>query len=195
MATKAEKQQGTSNRLEAMRHPVRAAALRYLNTHGLGSPQQIANAIGAKVTDVSYHMRRLEELDCAEMVRTEPVRGVVRHIYRPVDAHVLEAEEFGELPDHVRWSNVVEIIQLQAEDCRTAVGDGTLAEDPNIVLIRLPLRGVDREGQLEIRQIMEETYRELQEVPARCLERRQADSGEEGFRMSITLNAFEVSSF
>lgn len=194
MATKVETRSGTSKRIEAMRHPIRAAALRYLNTHGEGSPQKIADAIGKKVTDVSYHMRRLEELDCAELVRTEPVRGVLRHIYRPVEAHVLETEDFVELPEEVRWSNVVEILELQIGDSRTALSDGTLASDENLILCRIPLRGVDREGQCEIREILEEAYSAIRDVPARC-HRRIQDSGEEPIRISVSLNAYEVSSF
>lgn len=195
MATKAvQRHQGAVNRIEAMRHPIRAAALAHLNVHGIASPQEIANAIGEDVTVVSYHVRRLVELDCAELVREEHVRGVVKHYYSPVQPHVLEAEEFAELPEEVRRSNVVEVVELQLNDYRTALKDGGIGSNENCSFVRLPLRGIDREGEREVVEILETAYRELRDVPARCHERIK-ESGEESIRVSVSLNAFEVSSF
>lgn len=176
-----------------MRHPTRVKALRYLNTHGTGSPKDVADDFGLDTSDVAYHMRRLMDLDCIELVKEEQVRGVLRHIYAPIQGHLLEAEHFRELPEDLVWATVGEILEVQADDHHTALNDASLA-DENVVLIRTPLRGIDLEGQVEIREIMERAYEEIEDVPARCKERRK-QSGEPGFLMSAILNAFRVSHF
>jgi hypothetical protein len=193
MSTKVQRRQRVTNRIEAMRHPVRALALEHLNTHGVASPQEIANSIDEVVGDVAYHVRRLVELGCAELVRTEQVRGAVKHYYCAVEPHAIEFEVFAELPEDVRRSSVVEVLQLQVGDYGTALRDGTLA-DKDLVAYRLPLDGVDEEGLVEIREIQERAFRELQEIPGRCHERPK-DSDDRGARVSVWLNAFQVSSF
>lgn len=194
MTTKAERRRAVTNRTEAMRHPIRAEALEYLNTYGVASPQEIADKIGEDVSNVSYHVRRLVELDCAELVSTEPVRGATRHNYRAVQPHVLEAEDFAGLPEEVRRSNVVECVELQLADYRTALADGSLGRDEKVAVLRVPLRGIDREGQQEVLEIIERAFEEISDVPVRSHERIQ-ESGEKPIRLAVALNAFEVSSF
>jgi DNA-binding transcriptional ArsR family regulator len=74
-AQEAKREKTTRNRLKAMSHPLRARALRLLVERGIQSPNQLARALRAELSDVSYHVRRLEELECAELVKTRPVRG------------------------------------------------------------------------------------------------------------------------
>jgi DNA-binding transcriptional ArsR family regulator len=195
MATKAERRRKTaSNRIKALAHPVRAAVLQYLNVHGTGSPGEIADALGEDLSNVSYHMRRLVKLDCAELVSTEPVRGTVKHVYRPVHAHLVEAEEWDQLPDGVKKSNLLQGGEGAFQDFHTALQSGTLGQDENFALIRLPMRGMDRQGLKELVEICERAYREAEEVPGRCVE-RQDESGEAPIKVSFSLFAFEVPNF
>lgn len=195
MATKSKRRQASAaNRVKAISHPVRAAALRYLNTHGLGSPQEIATAIGEDVSNVSYHVRRLVALECAELVETRPVRGVTEHFYCPTQGHVVEATEWDDLPHETRVSNLTEVAGLTFDDVRVALKAGTMGQDGQFALIHYPMRGVDREGLEELVEICERGYREAQEVLARCLERME-ESGEKPKHVSMNLQAFEVPSF
>ncbi|HET7508924.1 MAG TPA: helix-turn-helix domain-containing protein [Solirubrobacterales bacterium] len=86
-----------TNRLEAMRHPLRSRMLRLLVERGVMSPSELSAALEAELSNVSYHMHRLEELECAELVETRPVRGAVEHFYRAIERHLIETEEFEEL--------------------------------------------------------------------------------------------------
>jgi DNA-binding transcriptional ArsR family regulator len=194
MATKAKRQQAAANRIKALSHPVRAAALRYLNTHGTASPGEIAESLGEDISNVSYHIRRLVKLDCAELVTTEPVRGTVRHVYRPVHGHLVEREEWADLPDALKKSNLIQSGEPAFQDFQAALESGTLGQDENFAVVRLPMRGMDREGLEEVTKICERAWAEAEEVPARCL-KRMSESGEEPIKVSFSLMAFEVPRF
>ncbi|MFL5898693.1 MAG: helix-turn-helix domain-containing protein [Solirubrobacterales bacterium] len=88
---------GKSNRIKAMEHPLRARILRTLVERGVMSPAELTRALGADLSDVSYHVRRLEELECAELVETRPVRGAVEHFYRAIERHLIDTDEWEQL--------------------------------------------------------------------------------------------------
>jgi DNA-binding transcriptional ArsR family regulator len=194
MTTQAQRQQAAANRIKALSHPVRAAALRYLNTNGTGSPGEIADALDEDITNVSYHIRRLAKLDCVELVSTEPVRGTVRHVYRPVREHLVERDEWADLPEDAKKTNLIQSGEPAFQDFRIALDSGTLGQDEHFSVIRLPLAGMDRKGLEEVTEICERAFREAQAVPERCLERRNV-SDEEPIKVSFSLLAFEVPDF
>jgi hypothetical protein len=47
----------------------------------VASPSELPDALGEPLGNVSYHVRILRELDCIELVRTEPRRGALEHFY------------------------------------------------------------------------------------------------------------------
>src|SRR5687767_10213230 len=91
------RERSTRNRLKAMSHPWRARILRLLVERGIQSPAELARALGAELSDVSYHTRRLEELECVELVKTRPVRGALEHFYRAIELHLIDTSEWEEL--------------------------------------------------------------------------------------------------
>jgi DNA-binding transcriptional ArsR family regulator len=46
------------------------------------SPKQMAEAMGAPLPQVSYHVRRLADAGLLELVDTIPRRGALEHFYR-----------------------------------------------------------------------------------------------------------------
>jgi DNA-binding transcriptional ArsR family regulator len=196
MAATAKQTKAASARIKAMAHPVRSACLRYLHSYGTASPSEVADALDEDVSNVSYHMKRLVELDCAELVSLEPVRGAVKHVYRAIEGHLVEAGDWKELPESVKESNVVECGELAFGDFQTALKAGTVGrpDDENFAVVHVPLRGLDREGLREIVEIVERGLQEAQEIPERALKRMQ-QSGEEPIRVSFSQLAFEVPHF
>jgi DNA-binding transcriptional ArsR family regulator len=194
MKLKADRQASASNRIKAISHPVRAAALRYLNTHGIGSPKEVADETGEDVSNVSYHMKRLVELDCAELVNTETIRGAVKHYYRPVHGHLVETAEWNDLSDDVKAANILQSGEPIFEDFRTALEAGTIGADENFAVIHFPMKGMDREGLKEVVDILTRAFHEAEEVPARSVKRR-AETQEGPIRVSLGLIAIEVPHF
>ena len=67
---------------KALSHRLRVQILRRLEEAGEASPKELAQALGEPVGNISYHVCILRELDCVELVRTEPRRGALAHFYR-----------------------------------------------------------------------------------------------------------------
>lgn len=58
--------------LRLLAHPQRRVA-----------PVELSRECGIPLQSVGYHVRRLHELGVVQMVEEEPVRGAVKHYYRP----------------------------------------------------------------------------------------------------------------
>ncbi|HEX8751845.1 MAG TPA: helix-turn-helix domain-containing protein [Solirubrobacterales bacterium] len=70
--------------MAALRHPLRRTILEELaGGRTVGSPRELADDLGAPLSNVSYHFRVLAECDAIDLVRTRQVRGSVQHFYRP----------------------------------------------------------------------------------------------------------------
>ncbi len=87
--------------LMALRHPVRAEALSILNTR-VASPAEIARALGLDISNVAYHVRRLHEYECVELVETRAVRGATEHFYRGNAQKYLDTNFWDKLSPNVR---------------------------------------------------------------------------------------------
>ena len=70
--------------LSALGHPVRREILRKLaESNGKGvSPTEIADDLGEKLPNVSYHIRILAKTGVLKLVKTEPRRGAIEHFYK-----------------------------------------------------------------------------------------------------------------
>ncbi|MGN6256959.1 MAG: hypothetical protein ACTHN3_04305 [Solirubrobacterales bacterium] len=70
--------------LRALRHPLRRSLLRrYVESktpYGLG-PKELALALKAPLSSVSYHVRELARFGAVEIVSEAQVRGAVAHFY------------------------------------------------------------------------------------------------------------------
>jgi DNA-binding transcriptional ArsR family regulator len=73
---------GTTRRvLAALSHPTRRRILDYLQVHERASPGEISNAVGIPISNVSYHVRRLESLGYLRLVGRTQRRGAIEHFY------------------------------------------------------------------------------------------------------------------
>jgi len=196
MTAKAKQTQAASARVKAMSHPLRAAALRHLHTHGTASPCEVAAALEEDVSNVSYHMRELAKLGCAELIALEPTGATVKRVYRAIQGHLIEAGDWESLPDAVKESNVVECGELAFGDLQTALQAGTVGrpDDEKWAVVRFPMRSLDRQGLEEVVAIAERAYYEAEEVPERAMKRIK-ESGETPIRVSYSQLAFEVPHF
>lgn len=189
-AEKADKR--ATNRLEAMRHPLRARVLRLLVERGEMSPAQLSRALHADLRDVSYHMRRLESLECAELVRTRPVRGALEHFYRATERHLVDTEEFEDLDPIAADDLVCNSFQRVVDDFVASRKARMIGYDKNSHLTRTP-QILDEAGFEEAMKIYERLRLEMAEVERRSAERRD-ESGSAGIAVSSNLILFKVPS-
>lgn len=189
MATKAGRRQATENRIKAMAHPLRSAILRIL-VERTASPAEMARELNEELSNVSYHTRQLVALECAELVRTRPVRGALEHFYRATQRHLVETEDWDELDPMIAESLVCEFMQAILDDFVASARAGMVGSDENFHLTRTPLV-LDAEGVQEALAAHERARLEILEIEARSAA-RLLESKESGISVSSSQGCFEM---
>jgi DNA-binding transcriptional ArsR family regulator len=68
--------------LMALRHPLRRAILWVMSNDEPISPSQLAELLGQRLTNVSYHVKVLARCGAIAPAGNEQVRGATQHFYR-----------------------------------------------------------------------------------------------------------------
>lgn len=174
--------------VKAVSHPLRSRALAML-VESPASPTEIAHRIHEHVSNVSYHVRILEELGVVELVETRQVRGAVEHIYRALAKPSLSDEEWVKLSEDERQAFSAEGVRLMFLDAIQALGAGTFDSRTNRHMSR-SLPNVDEEGWAELTELLAQTFYSVEGIEARSAA-RMARSKEAGTSVMVGLLCFE----
>ena len=109
---------------KAFSNRLRVRILQRLSEAGEASPSELADALEEPLGNVSYHVRVLRELDCLELVRTEPRRGALEHFYRATVSPWLGEEQWARLPAGFRQRTLAGTLAEIAEAAAEASGRG-----------------------------------------------------------------------
>lgn len=125
-----------------MGHPVRAEALSILNMR-IASPAEIGRTLGLDVSNVAYHVRRLLEFECIELVETRSSRGATEHFYRGVAQKYLDDGFWDKLSRSVRNAISLTALRVIFSAIRDAVTAGTFdrRKDRHLSVITYDLDG------------------------------------------------------
>lgn len=173
---------------KALSHPMRARILVILDER-VASPNEIAEMIGERLPNVSYHVRALLDLGCIELVDTAQRRGAIEHYYRAVVRPFFSDRDWKRIPKSGRqaisdtllrviWDDVSESIEAGALDSRT---DRHLSHRPMLL---------DEEGWSEVAKVMARTVGELEKIESQSA-RRLKKSKDEGVPTKVVLMQFE----
>ena len=173
---------------KALSHPLRVQILAALSHRSI-SPVEFSREFDQPLSDVAYHFRKLEKLECAEIVRTAPVRGSTQHFYRGTTRPLLGDEASRRLPESIRGGISGMIFQTLIERFAQAVEAGTFDARPDRHFTWTPST-LDGEGWDEMVSLFEQTLIEGNEIGVRAAE-RMAASGEGGFNVTFSLACFE----
>jgi hypothetical protein len=185
---KAALESGLNARLvKALGHPLRVQALQILNLR-TASPNELANEMGVGVSLLSYHVRVLCELECIDLVKTEPVRGAVEHFYRATSRAFFDEEDWAQVPESVRgsisgamWGDIVPLVNQ-------AITTGAFDRRHDRHFSWTPMV-VDQDGWEEAREILATALHKLLDVQAASAERLAA--GAEQVSMGTLIACFE----
>jgi DNA-binding transcriptional ArsR family regulator len=191
-ASPAGKEKWKRNRVDAMSHPLRARVLRALFENDVMSPAELSRALRADLGDVSYHVKRLEKLECAELVRTRPVRGALEHFYRATEQPLIETDEFEELDPIMAEDMVLHAVQRIIDDFVASRKAKMVGFDKHFHITRTP-RILDGKGYQEAIELFEFCRLEMAEIDRRSAGRRN-ESGAPGIAVSSSLLLFRVPS-
>jgi hypothetical protein len=176
--------------LMALGHPVRAEALGILNTR-VASPAQIARSLGLDVSNVAYHVRRLLEYECIELVETRAARGATEHFYRGVAHKYLDAGFWEKLSSSVRSAISLTALRIAFGAIRDAVLAGTFdrRKDRHLSVVTYDLDGKAWD---EITGLYLETLDRTMEIAAESAERlSEGRPRGKGLRATFVQVAFE----
>lgn len=174
--------------VKALAHPTRVQILAVLS-HRTISPAEFSREYGQSLSDVAYHFRKLEKLECAEIVRTVPVRGSTQHFYAGTRRPLLDDRAWRQLPKSIQPGISGAAIQDLFSRFAEAVRAGTFDARDDRHLTWTPL-AVDQQGWEEMVQLLWNTMKEGDEIAVRSAERIAAN-GEESFNVTFSLACFE----
>jgi DNA-binding transcriptional ArsR family regulator len=162
--------------VKGLSHPVRAKCLDVL-AQRIASPKEISEVLDEDLSNVSYHVRVLGELELIELVKEESVRGAVAHFYKAVERPLFSAPEAEQLPLEVQKAFSAYSWDLLIQDAMEAIEKGTFNSRPDWHLTRTPLL-LDSEGFARLSKAMDELLEMVFEEQAASAARR-SKSGED----------------
>jgi hypothetical protein len=177
-----------------MRDPLRHSCWVALHDRDIASPKEIADAVGAPLDKVSYHIKRLVKLGCAEFVEEKPVRGAtIQHFYRAIESVLIDSDGWLRLLDEepgLADYALACFMQPQIDDFTDSVRAGVLGSDEMWHITRTP-GVVDQQGLEDALALAEEARERFAGIIQRSAERR-SESGEEAINMSACLSFFKT---
>src|SRR4051812_1251865 len=172
---------------KALAHPLRLEILRHLGDR-TASPSEIATEIGAPLTNVSYHVRKLRALGLIKLVRKTPKRGVIEHYYSAKPRRQVSDAAWAETPPIVKQALVGPIVEGSFDEMVKAGHAGGFNR-ADAHLSRNPMQ-LDEQGWREAAKVLEEALRQLLSIEAKARD-RLAESREEPLVATAITALFE----
>jgi DNA-binding transcriptional ArsR family regulator len=159
---------------KALSHRLRVQVLQRLDEAGEASPKELAEALGEPLGNISYHVRVLRELECVELVRTEPHRGTLAHLYRATVRPWLDDEQWAALPAGFRRETLhrtfAEIVERASAASHEGGFDGPEAHVSRVML------ALDAEGLAEITALLDEALEAVRRIASESVRGRQTST-------------------
>ena len=174
--------------VRALAHPLRVEILRLLE-EGPSGPKRLADRMGEKLSNVSYHTRVLHELGCIELLETIPQRGAVEHIYRLAPQGAIGSGTWKDLPPALRTHYAGSALALFTSRAVEALVAGTLESREGSGVTWLPVN-VDEQGWKELRRLLGSVEQRFRDVAAKSAER--LDGAADVIPLIVAVAAFEV---
>jgi transcriptional regulator with XRE-family HTH domain len=174
---------------KALSHPLRAQALAIL-AERIASPKEIADELDQELSNVSYHVRVLEELGMIDLVEEETVRGSVAHFYKAVDRGVIAHPAWEKLPSRVRSATSGRVVEKLLADVAGSLGNGVFDKRKDRLLNRTPLL-LDEDGWRRVIAIQHSAIEAILKEKASA-ERRLEKSASGRVRAILGLLLFEA---
>lgn len=158
--------------IKALAHPLRMELLAALNKR-VASPKELAEELGERLPNVSYHVRVLLDAECIELVRTEPRRGALEHFYRAQMRPIFADEEWAKLPRSTRRSvSDVVLSQIWADTAEaTRAGTFDARDDRHLSRSKLVL---DEQGWTELNELLADTLHRAHDIQSESVTRLHA---------------------
>jgi DNA-binding transcriptional ArsR family regulator len=175
--------------VKALNHPVRVKTLTIL-TERIASPKEISEQIDAPLSNVSYHVRVLDDLGLIEIMEEESVRGSVAHFYKAVERPLIDNPDWERLDPKVRSAFSGYVIETLMSDMAKSLAAGVFDRRDDRHLSRTPLL-LDERGWRRISAIQKKALDAILNEQAKAAARMNG-SREEGIHVITGMTCFEV---
>ena len=173
---------------KALAHPLRLEILRHLGDR-TASPSEIAAEIGAPLTNVSYHVRKLRALGVIKLVRKTPKRGVVEHYYSANARRQVSDEAWAQTPAIVKEALVAPLAERGAEMMVSASRSGGFdRKEAHFSAHRTKL---DERGWKAVAKVLAGALKQIGEIERETLARLESDGQKEPLSAAVVLSLFE----
>jgi DNA-binding transcriptional ArsR family regulator len=174
--------------VSALAHATRVHALTVLNERA-ASPKELAAELDRDINHVSYHLEKLEELGCIELVEAKKRHGgrVEEHFYRATVRPWFDREAWKQVDPQDQPGVTSSILANINEDIAVAIRAGTLNGKDNHIS-RTPLV-LDPESYGELIELLNSTLGGVMEIQERATNRLEA--GDESILTKVHLIQFE----
>lgn len=175
--------------VKALNHELRVQMLTIF-TERTASPNELARELDEGLSQVSYHVKVLRDLDLIELVKTEPRRGAVEHYYQASARPLLDTPEWAQLDPNVREAVSSYGIELIIADAARAIQAGTFDSREERHMSRTPVL-LDEEGFREAAATQDAALEAIFDAQAASAA-RMTKSGEEGVPTLAAMLCFEM---
>ena len=174
----------------AVSHPVRFRIITAMNApERNASPKELAEEFDLDVKRVAYHVRELTELGYLELVDTEPRRGSIEHVYRPVQGFKAWWHEWSELFPAFKRIVAASALRLGVEAIGASIDSGKFEARDDSVLAQDTFR-TDERGAAEAAKVLAKTLEDLMAI-SEDAKARLSETVEEGILFSYVIAGFE----
>lgn len=179
--------------VKALNHPVRVKALTIL-TEEIASPKEIAEQIDVPLSNVSYHVRVLDELGLVEIREEESVRGSVAHFYKAVERPLIDNPDWEKLSPKVRSAFSGYVVETLMSDAARSLAAGVFDQRDDRHLSRTSLV-LDEKAWRKVSEIQAKALNQILKEQAAATERLSKSKAKVKAIQAIAgMTCFEVSS-
>jgi DNA-binding transcriptional ArsR family regulator len=175
--------------VKALSHPLRARALAIANERVV-SPKEISKELEVPLGHSSYHMKKLVEYDCIELVDTAQRRGATEHYYRGTTRSFLNDENWSLLEPNAKNGVSIAGLKMINDANRAAVEAGTFDSRDDRHLSCTPM-DLDRPGWDEASGLFADTLEGMMQILERVAQRRADGETEDSVRTTASILFFE----
>ena len=173
---------------KAIAHPLRLQILSLANQRTI-SPSEYSEEMGAPLSTVAYHFRKLLELDFLELVEEIPKRGSKEHRYRGCRRGLVTDASWKKLDKATRTGVRIAGFQDLIARCTQAVNAGTFDSRDDAIFYWVG-GGMDETGWEEFVEASRQLIARVKAIEDASAE-RAAEGGEERFPTTFAITAFE----
>jgi DNA-binding transcriptional ArsR family regulator len=173
---------------KALAHPLRLEILRVLGDR-TASPSEIAAQIGAPLTNVSYHVRKLRSLGLIKLVRKTPKRGVIEHYYSAKPRRTVTDQAWAGTPAIVKEAIISPMVERIAKTMIEAAGSGGF--ERHNAHFTDNLWKLDEKAWNEASKVLHEAHDAIQKIEREAGE-RLASGSEEPITVASLISLYEL---